>query len=684
MLFPRDIPGRILLICGLPIFLLPAAGAHALTYSINGDWRQSDSSDGLSDFRENYSADLQKQFEYSDRFRSSLAVRGFRSNGRLETIDAVYPSADLSVDNNLFLFTLNGTVAETMIKEEPDLSSSTWQAILNSRWSESWKRPAVRLSYGQSRATDDGDPREVDSGNSYFGSTVDWRKLRFLTLYYNYNWQESRDHASGGSSTGNDHLVRMTASRTFFDTLAVNLSQQYRNDRTTSTTPAGSGGVLLRVPVSGGFFGLNSTPATATLPLAGALIDSNRRDSAVTIGNPVALPNIGIRVDFRTVNMIHLFTVGNIAAIAGAFTWDFYTSDDNLTWVRRAQNLPASYSPTERRFVFSLPNFPARYLKLVATAYPAATVELSEIEALEQVTNVQDELVRANTYSSYAGEANASWRIRPDLGLTYNFSYENTEPTDRLRFENKTFSATLDWRTSDTVTTTIGAAAATQSLTDQPDSMTRTYHATVSSLPLPTVSLVTDLSYNEHFRGEDKVSRGYSAVVSTTSQIFTDLSASLDLGYDTTDSLDSGLTSDRLESRLTLSAMLRPTLQAILSSEYSKVLQPAVPAETVNALTLNWRPSADFSLLGQVQQYCELNDRTVFSLDASMVPGEKIRFTTGYSLHKSDGVDQMVDLAVIWSISRYLSFISSGDYHFGDIDDGWTWFNQLSAHFNGP
>lgn len=681
----RDLSARTLFLCGLPFFLLPVGSARALTSSLNADWRQSDGLDRLADFHENYSADLRKQFEYSDRFRSTIGVRGFRSNGRSETVDAVYPSADLSVDNNIFFFTLNGTVSETVIKEEPDLRSSTWQAVIDSRWAESWIKPAIRLSYGQNRAVDDSDPRVVDSNNDFFGSTVDWKQLRFMTLYYNYSWQNGRNNANGGTSRDDDHLVRMTAGHTFFDRLNVDLSQQYRNDRTVSANPAGQGGiVLLRVPLSSGLYGLDNTPINGALPLVASLIDGNRQDSAVSLNNPANLPNIGIRVDFRTVNTIYLYTATNISAIAGAFSWDLYSSDDNLAWVRRAQNLNPTYNAADRRFVFSVPVVPARYLKLVATSYPASTVDLAEIEAMEEVQNVKDELVRTNTYSSYAGEINAGCRIRPDLELSYSFSYENTQPSDRLRIENRGSAGSLDWRVADTVTASFGASANVQRLTDQAELLTRSYHTTVSALPLPTVSLITDLSYNENFRDGDQISRGRSALVNTTTQLFRDLSASVDLGYDSTDSIESGSTTDTVDARLTLSAKLRPTLQAIVTSEYDKTLQPSTPAETVHSLTLNWRPSADFSLLGQLQQYCELSDRTVFSLDVSIVPGEKIRFSSGYALHKGDDTDQMVDLSVIWSISRYLSFISSGDYHFGDLDNGWSWFNQLSAHFVGP
>jgi hypothetical protein len=145
------------------------------------------------------------------------------------------------------------------------------------------------------------------------------------------------------------------------------------NYRKSETTRSGAGELLEPVVPVAGLSSIDDTPARDPLPPDAALIDGDKLVPAgINLGLPgpggdARLRNFGIDLGFATeINTIWVWIDREIPpAIASAFSWRIYTSDDNLDWVLR-QTLPsAPFGPFENRFEVRFTATVSRYVKLV-------------------------------------------------------------------------------------------------------------------------------------------------------------------------------------------------------------------------------------------------------------------------------------------------------------------------------
>ena len=196
------------------------------------------------------------------------------------------------------------------------------------------------------------------------------------------------------------------------------------------TTVTGAGGNVLvqRYPL----LGLSTveapppaeTPTRVTLRPNGQLLDGDTAAGAgVEIGFGVgpgdtAYRDLGAQfADAVTpVNLVYVWVDKPLpAAVAGAFAWEAYRSDDNLNWTAVPVAGPITFGLFQNRFEIPIQRTQARYLKVVTRPLPVG-VTLDEQYRSILVTELQFyEAIPAGSgrsFSSVTGQLNATGRVQ--------------------------------------------------------------------------------------------------------------------------------------------------------------------------------------------------------------------------------------------------------------------------------
>jgi hypothetical protein len=184
---------------------------------------------------------------------------------------------------------------------------------------------------------------------------------------------------------------KITYSDSFFDR-RVSFNATYNITRQDiTTTSAGKGGevTLQAFPFAGLSINFDIIPPLAlhsvTLNSNPALIDGNLTASA---GIDIGLPPLGGDTTPRHMglDLLNITEVNNLLVwvdrelplnIANAFSWDIYTSSDNLTWNFYMTISPAPFGQFQNRFELDFPSVNTRYIKVVTRPLAPAVIGAS-------------------------------------------------------------------------------------------------------------------------------------------------------------------------------------------------------------------------------------------------------------------------------------------------------------------
>jgi len=233
--------------------------------------------------------------------------------------------------------------------------------------------------------------RLYDSTHAEQDSTVDAALLstRYgldrLDLRYSTGYSHPVDHVSGTETTSIDQAFNATYGDSFFDRRTTVYVAGSLTDRNTSLTTRGVGGLVStqKFPVAG--FSVvevfPALPTDVTLDPNPAVIDGNTTASvginigfSPSVANDTAARDVGVQFQdvLTQVNTVYLWVDRQLpAAVAGAFIWEAYQSDDNLKWTPIAITAPVVFGTFQNRFELTLATTAARYLKVVTRPLPA-------------------------------------------------------------------------------------------------------------------------------------------------------------------------------------------------------------------------------------------------------------------------------------------------------------------------
>jgi hypothetical protein len=241
---------------------------------------------------------------------------------------------------------------------------------------------------------------------------------------------------------------RITYSNSFFNKrVSLNTSYNISNDETTVTTAGKGGEVTSQIFPFQGFSVLNDTPQMVALLPNPALIDGNTTASGgINIGLP-PLAGDTRRRNFG-LDLLNVMEVNNLLvwvdrdlssapAIANSFSWDIYTSSDNLNWTFFTTIFPAPFGPFQNSFSLNFANVRTRYIKVVtkplSPAVPSASsfpdIFITELQAFIKKPVESAKGKSKSAITSHIFNLDSRTRILDIPLLFYDLSYFFTKAT---------------------------------------------------------------------------------------------------------------------------------------------------------------------------------------------------------------------------------------------------------------
>jgi len=379
---------------------------------------------------------------------------------------------------------------------------------------------------------------------------------RGLTAYYAGTRLTTTDRIEDAESTVLSHEGKLAWAATFFDgRLALATDNRIRFTEVTTDRGLALAGLTdaaaLAVPAVAGLSAVDDTPDSGALASTPELING---DVTTGAGPDIGFPGFGVPreqrnvgLDFGTplaVNTLRVWVEGFRPGplpddIVSAFSWDIYTSTDNVTWTLHATVPVARFGPFDRRFDITFPSVTTRYIKAVTRPLPPGVVGttstsdfpdifVTEVQAFADTTVAGAGRERiTQTTRSHSVDAKAVLLRAPFLYYRFTGDYlesgGDTEP--RYTISNGLY---LSHRLTPVLSTSANAAF---EFGQERGEARRAvlYYASLTATPLPTLTDSLVVSGNQQWIG-DAATTSSSVVLYNTAQLYRGIDATLNLG----------------------------------------------------------------------------------------------------------------------------------------------------------
>lgn len=267
---------------------------------------------------------------------------------------------------------------------------------------------------------------------------------RGLDAYYAGTYLRTDDNLRDVVSTQLTHEGKLAYSGSFFDGRVL-LTTDNRVRRSEFENVG-----QLPLPVFAGLSALDDTPLEGALPPNPALTDGDKTTSA---GLNIGFPGLGgdftrrnVGLDFVTpaeVNSVEVWVDGFGPAnlppdISSSFSWDVYTSADNLTWNFHVTVPSAVFGPFDRRFQVNFPAVTARFVKVVTRPLSGGVIGstnsslfpnifITEVQAFVDRTAPELRTKNSQLVQNYTLDVKVILFRSPSLYYRFNGSYFKTE-----------------------------------------------------------------------------------------------------------------------------------------------------------------------------------------------------------------------------------------------------------------
>jgi len=632
-----------------------AAQGGPISFTGTGAYQHTEDEGDTSRFSQSTTVDLEQpltpvmSLEETVRYTTT-----FREGNETE---AVTPSLDLEVTNDLFYFDLSGTANKLRNSERSDLTSNTWQGRLNSNWEkELW--PVLQLNYGGSNTGDDESPSRIDSRSTFSGFNIDW-DLLLAKIYYNIDLNESDNFVANSNNKSTNHLARFTTDKSFWqDRGTVSFLGQYTKNSQDFTTRLDATGSAL-VPV-------NFTQARAGWDNVDVDLEPDWEDLLTAFPTVIHNQryNIAIQVEDRQqVNAIYLYTDADLTDVvlfgAGSvqlFDWMVYSSNDGLNWTQLTPSPQPVYNSILQRFELEIPAVRARYVMLVETDIPTnADFNITRVEAYRRVTGQTGQKFSSETETfNYLGDTNVRFKITPDLQWTYNLILEEGETALENDTERTYNSTSFIWTPTEIFTSTFSASESREDQGIEDEELTRFYSVNFSSLLLPTLDLNVGVTRNDNYEADVKTDTSYNYNLFLTALIFPDLTSNLDLAYITDyDEEEDSVTQD-FNSTLKFTARINPELTVDLTERYTTSNIEDSDFTAASIISASWRPSDILSLQAGGGREWESEETFPYTYFFSLTVAPTYKTQVNLSYDHSDGADDY-NATYNWTINQIFS-----------------------------
>ncbi len=474
-----------------------------------------------------------------DKENTNLKTDGDKTD---TTITDIRPYVDLTLNNGLVITSVN--------YNKRDLTTSTTGAptfeLLRNEYNATFTYKPEGLPYIDTRFqksdTHDKDRTSIDTEETLFFGRFYYEPFKGATVEYRPTYIQDNDKVNLVDTTQVLHNARATYSGQFFNNrVSVTSSVNYTRAET-DVTRAGKGEVQFPVFARQGLSALNDNVQEVTLDPNAALIDGNTVASAsINIGLPPLggdnrLRNMGLDFFADTeVNTLFVWVDRELPPeIANSFTWDVYTSGDNLSWSAVATGLRAPFGPFQNMFEVRFNTVKKRFLKVVvrplqrvvANAQNFPEIFVTELQAF--VSKASEDVKGKTVQSSTNYDIYARTRILDSPLLFYDLTYSSfgNGSSKRTVLSNGLFAI---HRFSSVIS---GTAKVAREDTDDPTGkgVDYTYSVSLNAIPLNTLQHTLNISGLFQTVGTTSTSR-HSIYLNNIAQLYRGISANLGGGF---------------------------------------------------------------------------------------------------------------------------------------------------------
>jgi len=417
------------------------------------------------------------------------------------------------------------------------------------------------------------------------------------------------------------------------------------------------------------FFNLNDSDPDSITP-----VDADNPLSTVNIGQGAPPTTVAVGLEFESaveVDTIYVFPVenagdptlaspGEIAAVAGSFTWRVFSSDDQRSWMEQP-GVFDTYNVFENRFEISFsPDGDTRFVKVTTTPVTSATGEI-RISRLSSFATVDagDELKIETLTQLY--NFSARWTVSDRTRTTYESIIRILErqPMDS---EKTTWlnSVSIEHEFSPMFYGDVRVLRNDTTETDRDDTTRHTYNASLTGDYLPTLSQT--LTYNGYYdQMGDLTGYGNSLLLRTNADPYRDWSLNLDLGFTAKTPVDGPETTSTF-FRLATNIAPNPRLTFTLDYFGSWVTDTERGASFNQILRFRgfWLPFPTLSLFAAINlRNFERDVRGLrifqnYSINWSPFPDGLLNFTLAYNqtIDANDNESRIFSPAIRYQVTR--------------------------------
>ncbi|HEU5182083.1 MAG TPA: hypothetical protein VFW45_14960 [Candidatus Polarisedimenticolia bacterium] len=392
--------------------------------------------------------------------------------------------------------------------------------------------------------THDYDPDRViqDTNTDLLDLVLEDEVKDSVHIYYRGALEEIDDRINDFQLNRISHSGRVDYGDSWWDQ-RLQVGGEYDIHKTSEeVTSSGGGEVLTPLFPIGGLSGLDDTPADGFLAATPALIDEDR---IAGVGLDLGLPPIGgdvrprnLGLDFGAttrVNTLFVWVDRDLpAAVSGSFSWELYTSADNVTWQLEQTIFPALFGPFVTRFEIRFTAVDARYVKLavrpLAASVPNATqfpnIFITELQAA--VRTAAADATGRNELTTQLLTTSLRLRLTDRPAVTYEFSAFGRKIEDFPVYGTISNGFSLH-HVFNPVYSTMARVAREDSHESDGDRTTYLYTASLRAVPLSTLesTLVFSGRSSEH---EGLPSDSAGVRWTTQAELYRGISARLGLG----------------------------------------------------------------------------------------------------------------------------------------------------------
>ncbi len=283
------------------------------------------------------------------------------------------PFAELNLNNPVYQAGLSyrGNRIDEDVTDLPDTRSNRDEFIATVGMTPDKLYPEWNLTYR--RTLTDDHPTTIDEVRDDYFFETQYNPVRNFLANYSYQRIDTDDKLRSFDTLEQTHFGKLEYSRDFLDDrLLMNSGYIIRYNRLEFPRGAEFDSPQVR---TAGLSSLNNTPENGpALTNNPALIDGNLVATAGLDlglnGDQTTLTNIGLDFGFALdVDQIRIWVDRRLSAtVANSFSWDVYTSPDNLdtsTWTLVATVSPADFATFDNRFEINFPEVNTRFIKVV-------------------------------------------------------------------------------------------------------------------------------------------------------------------------------------------------------------------------------------------------------------------------------------------------------------------------------